>query len=83
MIEKAKAIALAVIIAGVIMFVMGCYYMVLKAGIPYQDPPLELQIEYAVNMGIGSSLIKSGGLTLFIGLVPRILLIFIKKRDKK
>lgn len=81
--EILKSIALALIIAGFIMFVTGCYYAILKAGLPYQDPPLELQIEYAVNMGIGKSLLKSGSLTFFIGLIFRIILIFIKKKPVK
>lgn len=56
----------AIPFAGVIMFFIGAYYCVVKAGIPYQDPPLELQIEYAVNMGIGEALVKDG-LLIFIG----------------
>ena len=48
------------ILAGCIIFLMGVYYCVIKAGIPYQDPPLELQIQYAVNMGIGEQLVKNG-----------------------
>ena len=46
----------AAVLAGVIIFVIGAYYEVIKAGIPYQDPPLELQIQYAVNLGIGDAL---------------------------
>ncbi len=65
------------------MFVIGCYYAILKAGLPYQDPSLELQIEYAINMGIGKNLLKCGSLTLFIGLIFRIILIFIKKKSEK
>ena len=38
------------ILAGVIIFFIGAYYCVIKAGIPFQDPPLELQIQYAVHM---------------------------------
>ena len=32
----------AVLLAGCIVFAVGAYYEVIKAGIPYQDPPLEL-----------------------------------------
>lgn len=28
----------------------GAYYCIVKAGIPYRDPQLELQIQYAVNI---------------------------------
>mgnify|MGYP007040887648 FL=1 len=30
----------AVLLAGCIVFAVGAYYEVIKAGIPYQDPPL-------------------------------------------
>lgn len=50
----------AMILAGMIILLIGMYYWIVKAGIPYQDPPLELQIQYAVNMGIGNALVKDG-----------------------
>ena len=50
----------AIILAGIIIFLVGLYYWVIKAGIPYQDPPIELQIQYAVNMGIGDALVGKG-----------------------
>ena len=43
----------AMLLAGCIVFAVGVYYEMIKAGIPYQDPPPALQIQYAVNMGIG------------------------------
>ena len=33
----------ALIIAGIIILLIGLYYLIIKAGIPYQDPPLDLQ----------------------------------------
>lgn len=60
----------AVILAGVIIFFIGAYYCMIKAGIPYQDPPLEVQIKYAVNMGIGETLVKNGfAIVLYSGIV--------------
>ena len=64
----------AVILAGIIILCTGMYYCVIKAGIPYQDPPLELQIQYAVNMGIGSILVREGFLISICGGVVRCLL---------
>ena len=61
----------AVILAGIIILCTGMYYCVIKAGIPYQDPPLELQIQYAVNMGIGSTLVKEGVLIFICGGIVR------------
>lgn len=64
----------AVLLAGVIMLFTGAYYCVVKAGIPYQDPPLELQIQYAVNMGIGEILVKDGFLLSICGGIVRLFL---------
>ena len=55
-------------------FLMGAYYCVIKAGIPYQDPPLELQIQYAVNMGIGEQLVKNGFILIVGGGMIRVIL---------
>ena len=71
----------AITLAGIIVLFIGIYYWVVKAGIPYQDPPLELQIQYAVNMGIGDVLVKDGGLIFICGGIVRLLikLVFKKK----
>ncbi len=39
----------AAILAGIIILFTGIYYCVIKAGIPYQDPPLELQHKNGTN----------------------------------
>ena len=57
----------SIILAGILLFVIGIYYSMIKAGIPYQDPPLELQIQYAINMGIGEILQKNGVLIAICG----------------
>lgn len=73
-------LASAIVLAGFIVFLTGCYYCIVKAGIPYQDPPLELQIQYAVNMGIGGTLVKNGLITAACGGIIRLLVkIFIPK----
>lgn len=70
----------SVILAGLILCLMGFYYSVIKAGIPYQDPPLELQIQYAIHMGIGETLLKSGFVITICGGIIRLLLILICKK---
>ena len=55
-----KNIINGAIIAGIIILLIGLYYWIIKAGIPYQDPTEELRIQYAVNMGIGDELVKTG-----------------------
>lgn len=78
--QKLCQIVNAVILAGVIIFCIGMYYWVVKAGIPYQDPPLELQIQYAVNNEIGNVLVKSGVVIGACGGIVRLLLcVFLKK----
>lgn len=76
--DKAKRILCritnSVVIAGVIILLIGLYYSIIKAGIPYQDPPLELQIEYAVNQGVGKVLTGTGLLTALCGSVVRLAL---------
>ena len=62
------------ILAGLIVFVIGLYYMVVKAGIPYQDPPLELQIKYAIHSGIGDILVRDGFLILLYAGIFRLVL---------
>lgn len=48
------------IIAGIIILFIGLYYFMIKAGIPYQEPPLDLWIQYQVNAGIGERLMEIG-----------------------
>lgn len=73
----------SVIMAGVIVFFIGLYYSVIKAGIPYQDPPLELQIKYAINMGIGETLVGKGFAIAVCGGMVRIFLAFILKKQRQ
>lgn len=76
---KVNSLVWGILFAGVIIFLIGCYYAILEAGLPYQDPTLEMQIEYAINMGIGKVLIRCGGLTFLVGLLFRIILSIINK----
>lgn len=64
----------AVILSGIILIFTGSYYCVFKAGIPYQDPPLELQIQYIVDMRIGEILLKNGLLMTICGGIIRLIL---------
>lgn len=73
----------AAILAGVILIFMGLYYCVIKAGIPYQDPPLELQIQYSVNMRIGEILLGNGFVIVICGGIVRLLFGVILKKHKR
>lgn len=39
-----------ILLSGIIILFTGAYYCIVKAGVPYRDPQLELQIQYAVNV---------------------------------
>lgn len=76
---KVNSLVWGILFAGIIIFLIGCYYAVLEAGLPYQDPTVEMQIEYAINLGVGKVLIRCGGLTFLLGLLFRIILAIINK----
>ena len=73
----------SMILAGAMILLIGLFYAVIKAGIPYQDPPLELQIQYAVNAEIGEVLSKLGLGTLVLGGAARVLIGLTRKRNAK
>ena len=68
------------IISGIIVLLIGVYYLMIKAGIPYQDPPPELQIAYSVNEGIGSVLCKTGFIVTVISVILRVVFGVITKK---
>lgn len=78
-----KTWTIAAALAGVIIVLLGVYYIVIKAGIPYQDPTPELQMKYAVNMEIGDSLLKVGGLIFIIGILLRAVLNISLRRGRQ
>ena len=70
-------------LAGTIIFLIGLYYWMIKAGLPYQDAPPKLQIQYAVNMGIGETLLGNGFLIAVCGGVARLFLGWVQRRHRK
>lgn len=72
----------AVTIAGIIILFIGLYYFIIKAGIPYQDPTLEMQIQYEVNARIGNVLMGSGFKLAICGGIIRFVLHLIWKKKK-
>ena len=61
----------SVVVAGVIIFSVGIYYAVVKAVVQYQDPPLELQIEYIINERIATQLMAIGAWIMILGVLLR------------
>ena len=60
-------------LAGIIILVIGSYYLMIKAGIPYQDPTVEMQIQYAISYGIGEILTKTGVVIAVLGAVGSVI----------
>ena len=81
-IESLKSISRGFIIAGVILLLLGAYYLFIKAGIPYQDPTPELQLRYAVSSRVGDELLTAGLTALIVGIVGRVVTGIIGKNVK-
>ena len=71
-VESLKTLSRGFIIAGVIILLLSAYYLVIKAGIPYQDPTPELQLQYTVNSYVGDELLTAGLTALIVGIVGRV-----------
>lgn len=78
-----RQIANAVMLSGIIILIIGAYYTYIKAGIPYQDPPLKLQIQYAANMEIGNILSRSGFLIFICGGAASLVFKLVSKKNQK
>ncbi len=78
-----KRLFTAILLAGILVLGAGLYYMVIKAGIPYQDPTPEIQLQYSINMGIGDVLTKMGLCTTAVGAVCRIIVGILSRKKKK
>lgn len=70
------AFMIALILVGIIIWVIGFYYSFFKAGIPYQDPTQELQIKYEIYYNIGKIFTKIGSITTVCsGIICAVLLL--------
>ena len=77
----AKIIFNSIAIAGCLIFVVGIYYAVVKAGIPYQDPTPEMSLNYEVNLRVGEILLLLGAAAFAVGAAGRVI-IRLAKREK-
>lgn len=80
--NKVREISNAILFSGLILLLIGAYYLIIKAGIPYQDPTVELQIKYAVNDGIGSVLSELGLIFILIGGSIRLIIWCICRKNR-
>lgn len=65
-------IARNIIAIGLLLVIIGFIYDMKFAGIPYQDPPIELQIKYNRNQKIANWIMDSGVAIFVVGLIIRL-----------
>lgn len=74
----------AAMIAGIIILFIDLYCCIVKAGIPYQDPPMDLWIQYEVNARIGDILVANGfKIAICSGIIRLLLGVIWKKCERK
>ena len=70
----------AIFLAGLMILAAGAYYVAIKAGIPYQDPTMELQLQYAVNRGVGNALLRLGLVFALAGGAARLMIWRVRRK---
>jgi len=55
--------------------------MMIKAGIPYHDPTMEMQLEYSRNMEIGNKLSLVGFLIFIVAVVSRVVVAKLNRKS--
>jgi len=53
----------------------------IKAGIPYHDPTMEMQLEYSRNMEIGNKLSLVGFLIFIVAVVSRVVVAKLNRKS--
>ena len=76
----AKTFFNSIAIAGCLVFAAGVYYMIIKAGIPYQDPTPEMSLNYAVNFRVGGVLLVLGAAAFAVGAAGRVIRRLIRRK---
>lgn len=76
-----KSIRISLLGVGIVL--VGFVYDLLLAGIPYQDPTLEMQTSYDFHSSVAETFYKIGGIIFWIGVmaIPFIWKIAQKKKD--
>lgn len=77
-----KNLSQGFLISGILSALMGAYYLFAKAGLPLQDPPLALKIQYEINFGVGEKMFLLGLTCLFVGCIGYIIAWIYSKTEK-
>lgn len=64
-----KNIHIGIAAVGMIFLLVGFWYAVVEAGLPYQDPIPEMLEQYNRSMTIGGLLLMTGGVVLLAELI--------------
>ncbi len=78
---KMKKLSQALLVSGACLFVGGFIYDVRFAGIPYQDPTPEMQVQYDHDAGIASKLMQPGLAAVGVGVVGFVARRFALKKE--
>jgi len=78
--KAVRMVALFILFAGIGILAMGAYFALVKAGIPYQDPPDILKAEYAAFDEAGKICIWTGSLSIVVGIA--IMVLSLKKKKE-
>ena len=70
--KRFSNVVTAVILAGIILIIIGFYFSVVKGGIPYQDPTVEMQIRWQAYHLAGEYNMKTGVFLLLCGAILKI-----------
>lgn len=58
--KKKQIVFIGIVVSGFIILVVGLYYSIIKAGIPYQDPTPEMLEQYNRDARMGEILTLAG-----------------------
>lgn len=70
--KKLKALFNSVIIAGIIVIVIGVYFWMFKAGLPYQDPTTEMTIKWMSYNFAGKACLTCGIVAFLFGVLGKV-----------
>jgi uncharacterized membrane protein YiaA len=79
--QKLIILFVALLLSGLIVFVIGLHFSFGKAGIPYQDPTTEMTIRWMAYNYAGNTCMLYGAVIFLIGLVGRLACKFIKEHN--
>lgn len=67
--EKFKSVACSAVLAGIIVALIGLYFWMFKAGLPYQDPTTEMTIRWMAYNFAGKTCLSYGTVISLIGVI--------------